>query len=158
MISFVLRLAVVAALLFPPAAPAFAELGGPLSSITADRGRMGAQLTSHALGRYSRHDLTRPNGGMVHELTNAQGQVFAVTWSGPGKPDLRSLLGRYFATYQGATGSIGRTMHALRRPALVADPDLQIQAEGHMGWFRGVAFVPSLAPAGFTPADLPNDR
>jgi len=32
--------------------------------------------------------------------------------------------------------------------------DLQIQAGGHMGWFHGVAFIPSLAPAGFSTSNL----
>ncbi len=116
---------------------------------------MGARLASTPMGRYARHDLTRVNGGMVHELTNAQGQVFAVTWSGPGKPDLRSLLGRYFETFQAANDtSGGRAMRALRRPQQVSQSDLQIQTGGHMGWFHGMAFIPSLAPAGFSANDL----
>jgi hypothetical protein len=134
---------------------AHAELGGPLSSVMLDSGRMGARMASTAMGRYTRHDLTRDNGGRVHELTNADGQVFAVTWSGPGKPDLRSLLGRYFATFQAANETAGRTMHALRRPPQVNQSDLQIQTEGHMGWFHGVALIPSLAPPGFSARDLP---
>ena len=141
------------ALLVAPAA-AQAELGGALSSIQVDRGKLGARLTSHTLGGYQRHEMTRANGGSVHELTNAQGKVFAVTWSGPGKPDLRSLLGPYFATLQASGSGYGRTMHSLRRPPQVSRGDLQIQTAGHMGWFRGVALIPSLAPAGFDPATL----
>ena len=45
-------------------------------------------------------------------------------------------------------------MHSLRQPPQVARRDLQIQAGGHMGWFHGVAFVPSLAPPGFSIGDL----
>ena len=131
-----------------------AELGGALSSVMADGGRMGARVNSVAMGGYTRHDLTRGNGAMVHELTNARGQVFAVTWAGPGKPDLRSLLGARFATFQAANATGGRTMRALRRPPQVNEADLQIQTAGHMGFFRGVAFIPSLAPAGFSPSDL----
>ncbi|WP_375382935.1 DUF2844 domain-containing protein [uncultured Sphingomonas sp.] len=134
---------------------AHAELGGPLSSVSVDRGRLGAQMKSVATGHYARHELTRPNGGMVREFTNAKGEVFAVTWAGPGKPDLRSVLGRYFAALQTGSGATGRSMHSLRRPAQVSDADLQIQTGGHMGWFHGVAFVPSLAPAGFSTSDLP---
>ncbi len=131
-----------------------AELGGPISSVRADGARMGAQIASTNMGDYMRHALTRANGGTVHELTNAAGQVFAVTWSGPGKPDLRSLLGSYFTTFQAANDVPGRTMHGLRRPAQVNQSDLQIQTEGHMGWFRGVTLIPSLAPAGFSARDL----
>ena len=137
---------------------AHAELGGPLSSVQSDSRLMNARLTSAEMGGFTRHDLTRVNGGMVHEFTNAEGKVFAVTWSGPGKPDLRSLLGGHFATLQNAGGATGRTMHSLRRPPQVDQPDLQIQTGGHMGWFRGVAFIPSLAPTGFSVADLPQER
>lgn len=136
-----------------------AELGGTLSGVHADGARMNARLASVAMGSYARHELTRGNGGAVREFTNAKGQVFAVTWSGPGKPDLRTLLGRYFTTFQaagqvGGSGPIGRTMHSLRRPAQVNQADLQIQTGGHMGWFHGVAFIPSLAPAGFSTSTL----
>ena len=136
---------------------ASAGLGGSLTSVRSDSARMGAQMASTAMGRYTRHDLTRGNGGRVHELTNADGQVFAVIWSGPGKPDLRTLLGPYFATFQAASGSAGRAIHARRRPPQVSRSDLQIQTEGHMGWFRGVAFIPSLAPPGFSASDLPTE-
>jgi hypothetical protein len=115
---------------------------------------MGARLNSIAMGRYTRHELTRPNGGMVHEFTNAAGMVFAVTWSGPGKPDLSTLLGRYFSTFQASSAATARQMHSLRHPPQIAHADLQIQVEGHMGWFHGVAYVPSLAPAGFSVSDL----
>jgi hypothetical protein len=136
----------------PGAAPA--ELGGPISSVTTDRARMSARLNTVSTGRYTRHELTRPNGAMVREFTNADGTVFAVTWSGPGKPDLRTLLGRYFATFQANSVATARTMHSLRRPLKIAQTDLQIQVEGHMGWFRGVAYVRSLAPTGFAVSDL----
>lgn len=136
------------------ATAAAAELGAPVSSVTTDRARMAARISSVATGRYIRHDLTRPNGGMVREFTNPAGMVFAVTWAGPGKPDLRALLGRYFATFQADSVATARQMHSLRHPPRIARADLQIQVEGHMGWFRGVAYVPSLAPAGFAVADL----
>ncbi len=135
-----------------------AELGGTASSVQADGARIGTRIASKAMGNYSRHDITRANGGVVREFTNAKGQVFAITWSGPGKPDLRTLLGRHFtalqAPGQASSGTIGRTMHSLRRPPQVNQPDLQIQTSGHMGWFRGVAFIPSLAPSGYSTSDL----
>ena len=132
-----------------------AELGGAVSTVQADGQRMSARMVSQDMaGGYTRHILTRPNGGIVHELTNPGGQVFAVTWSGPGKPDLRALLGRYFATFQASNVATGRGLRTLRRPQQVNQPDIQIQTAGHIGWFRGVAFIPSLAPPGFSPGNL----
>ncbi|HEX4739537.1 MAG TPA: DUF2844 domain-containing protein [Allosphingosinicella sp.] len=141
------------------AGPAQAELGGAVSTIQTDGKRMSARMVASDMpGGYTLSTLTRPNGGTVHELANASGQVFAVTWSGPGKPDLRSLLGRYFETFQASNVGAGRGLRSpLRRPPQVNQPDLQIQTEGHMGWFRGVAFVPSLAPAGFSVNNLPQE-
>ena len=153
-----LRWSFLAALLFVNSEAALAELGGPASSVVADSGRMHAQIASVARGTYALHAMTRANGGMVREYTNANGLVFAVTWSGPGKPDLRSLLGPYFATFQANSEVIARTSHSLRRPPQVNQPDLQIQTGGHMGWFHGVALVPSLAPPGFAVADLATDQ
>lgn len=148
-----LAFVLVATSLFAAAA-ARAELGGSASSVPTDGARMNARTASVAMGNYTRHDLTRANDGMVREFTNASGQVFAVTWSGPGKPDLRALLGPYFTTFQANSGATGRVLHSLRRPPQVNEPDLQIQTGGHMGWFHGVAFIPSLAPADFAPGDL----
>jgi Protein of unknown function (DUF2844) len=134
--------------------PSYAELGGTLASVRIDTDRMAGRTASTEMGTYTHHIISRINGGTVHELTNVSGQVFAVTWSGPGKPDLRSVLGRYFATFQTANETPGRIMHSLRRPPQVSQSDLQIQTEGHMGWYRGVAFIPSLAPRGFATSDL----
>jgi hypothetical protein len=138
--------------------PAHAELGGPLSTVQTDGARMSARMVSAEMGGYALHTLTRTNGGTVHELTNANGQVFAVTWFGPGKPDLRALLGRYFTTFQEANSASRQGTRTLRAPPQVNQPDLKIQTQGHMGWFWGVAYIPSLAPAGFSPADLPQEH
>lgn len=135
------------------ASAAHADLGGSVSGVRADSARMNARMTSISQSGYTRHELTRGNGGMVREFTNAAGQVFAVTWSGPGKPDLRAVLGSYFTALQ--NNATGRRMHGFRQPQQVAQTDLQIQTGGHMGWFQGMAFIPSLAPKGVSTSDLP---
>ena len=136
------------------AAPAAARLGGPVATIAVDADQMTARTAAVPMGSYTRHDLIRVNDGSVREFVNADGQVFAVTWNGPGKPDLRTLLGPSFATLQADGAASGQAMHALRRPPQVNRPDLQIQTGGHMGWFHGVALIPSLAPPDFVRADL----
>ena len=133
-----------------PAAPAQAALGRPDTIIADERLQARAQLRVLQHADHMRHELTMPNGGWVHEFANDSGQVFAVTWSGPGKPDLRSLLGDHFTQLMAATAE-GR---ALRRPAQVNRVDLQIQTGGHMGYFWGVAYLPGLAPSGFDTAAL----
>jgi hypothetical protein len=151
-------MALLAGLALILSGPARAELGGPLSTVQTDGARMSARMVSEDMGGYTRHTLTRPNGGTVRELANASGQVFAVTWFGPGKPDLRALLGPYFTLFQASNVATGRGLRSpLRRPPQVSRPDIQIQTAGHMGWFRGIAFIPGLAPAGFSAANLPSE-
>ena len=143
----------LAAMLCQPV-PASAGLGASLSSVRSDGVRMAAQMSSTPMVAYTRHELTRPNGGQVLEYTDAKGQVFAVAWSGPGKPDLRALLGDSFARYQAASAARGASMRTLRRPVAASGGDLQIEAGGHMGWFHGVAVIPSLTPPGVSLQEL----
>jgi hypothetical protein len=149
--------AMALAFLLTPAL-ATAELGRGAASVHDDALSMKGTVASQQVGPATRHDITRVNGGSVREFTNANGQVFAVTWNGPGKPDLRSLLGPYFAARPGAQASQGRMMHSLRRPAAVNQNDLKIEMAGHMGWFHGMAYIPSLTPAGFSLDELDPTR
>ena len=134
------------------ATSAHAELGGAMTGVQADSAHLKAQLVSVPRSTHTVHEMTLPNGGGVKEFTNTRGQVYAVTWSGPGKPDLRSLLGGHFTTFQ--ADNARASPRARRRPAMVRRPDLTIQTGGHMGYFWGVAYIPSLVPAGFSVADL----
>ncbi len=52
----------------------------------------------------------------------------------------------------GASG--GRQIRGPRRPFIIDRSDIRIVQTGHMGWFRGVAYIPALTPAGFDPATL----
>lgn len=134
------------------AAPAHAFLGGAYASVEADRAHMAARLTSAAAATHTVHTLTLANGGIVKEFTRADGTVFAVTWRGPGRPDLRQLLGEHFSTLQ-ADNPIRRGPH-FRRPMAVSRQDFIVQSGGHSGAFWGVAFLPEMAPSGFSPTDL----
>jgi hypothetical protein len=145
-----LSLPVLAALLMPCAL--HAELGGAMTGVQADRAHLDARLNSTPVGTHVRHDMTLPNGGLVREFTNANGRVYALTWSGPGKPDLRALLGGYFARLQTDNGRFNP--HARRQLVQIVRSDVMIQTGGHMGYFWGVAYIPALTPAGFAVTDL----
>ena len=143
-------LPVLAVLLLP--STAHAELGGAMTGVQVDRAHLAARLSSTTIGSHMRHDLTLPNGALVREFTNANGRVYALTWSGPGKPDLRSLLGGYFDRLQAGNARINP--RARRQPMQLVRSDVVIQTGGHMGYFWGVAYVPALTPAGFAVTDL----
>lgn len=145
-----LSLPVLAGLLLPSAL--HAELGGAMTGVQTDRANLDARLTSTPSGTHTRHEMTLPNGGLVREFTNTNGRVYALTWSGPGKPDLRSLLGGYFDRLQAGNGRINP--RARRQPMQLVRSDVVIQTGGHMGYFWGVAYIPALAPADFAVTEL----
>ncbi len=147
-----LRQGSLSALCLLISASAGAELGGAMTGVQVDRAHLNARLQSVPSGSHTVHQMTLPNGGGVKEFTNTNGRVYAVTWSGPGKPDLRSLLGGYFARFQADNARINP--RARRQPLQVNRPELIIQTGGHMGYFWGVAYVPALAPADFAVTDL----
>jgi len=81
----------------------------------------------------------------VHQyVANASGKVFAVDWSGPRMPDLKSLLGGYFDAYQAArSNGPKRGLHSLA----IETPDLVMYANGPNGNVQGRAWAPALVPA-----------
>ena len=134
------------------ALPAYAHLGGPYASVEADRAHMAASLKSTSAVTHTLHTLTLANGDVVKEYTREDGTVFAVTWRGPGRPDLRQLLGDHFQTLQ--ADNAGRAGPRLRRPMAVNRTDFIVQTGGHSGAFWGAAILPQMEPAGFSASDL----
>jgi hypothetical protein len=129
-----------------------AGLGGSYASVEADRAHLSASMRSTGGGAYTVHTLTLANHGAVREFTRSDGTVFAIAWRGPGRPDLRQLLGGRFETFQSDnTPPQGRRT---RRPLTVNRTDLMVQAAGHPGAFWGFAYLPELAPAGFSTGEL----
>ncbi len=128
-----------------------AVLGGTASSVEADRVHLAARMSSAAAGTHTTHTLTDVNGGVVREYARDDGTVFAVSWRGPARPDLRQLLGSRFDTFRiASSGHRGRT----RRPIAMRQGDLVVRSAGHPGAFFGVAYLADIVPPGFSPADL----
>lgn len=137
--------------LFAIAAPAQASLGAPRATVEADRAHMAASRTSRAVSLYAVDAMALANGGTVKEYSRSDGTVFAVTWMGPARPDLRQLLGPHFSALQ--TDNVRRGPRT-RRPLSVNRTDFVVQSGGHSGAFWGVAILPGAAPAGFSAADV----
>ena len=135
------------------ALPAYAALGGSLSS-AAVGSTAGAQskttLRTDAGSNYTRHETTTAAGTLVRQFVSADGRVFAVAWSGPAKPDLRELLGTYFADFTDARDPTQRS-HGQRR---LENADLVVQSGGRMRAFSGRAYLPSKLPTGVLLDDL----
>lgn len=129
------------------AGPLHAELGGGIASIEADRAHIAATMARSGAANYDIYTLTPADGGLVREYATG-GTVFAVSWEGPARPDLRQLLGTRFAMFQSAgSGWAGRRM---RRHVAMRQSGFVVRSAGHPGAFHGVAYVPALLPQGFT--------
>lgn len=132
--------AVSAAVLALGCACAFAALDEAPSELPAAKVHRTAGTTSAGVD-YTDIARTLKSGTVVHEFVDATGSVFAVTWAGPFKPDLKKLLGRHFDALSQGAGNRG--------PSDTRTDDVVVQSGGHMGAFEGRAWVPSRLPAGF---------
>jgi hypothetical protein len=132
--------------------PAHASLGGAYETVERDRAHMAARVASAQAASYRVHTLTLANQGVVKEFTRPDGTVFAIAWRGPGRPDLRQLLGARFSQLQAENApAAGRR---IRRPMSVNRSDLVVHSAGHPGGFWGFAYLPAMQPADFSLGDL----
>jgi hypothetical protein len=99
---------------------------------------------------YTDVSRTLHSGTVVHEFVDANGAVFAVSWAGPFKPDLKRLLGRHFARLRDGDGHRA----ANRSRVDVEAGDFVVQSGGHMGAFEGKAWIPARLPAGFDTQEM----
>ncbi len=130
---------------FAITAPAQASLGAPQASVNTDVAHLRAQLKSTPAGTYTMHELTGDGGMVTREFTNSAGTVFAVSWSGPVRPDLQQLFGDYFPRLQADTHARAR----LRRPLRADDIDFVVRTGGHPRAMWGFALLPAEMPQDF---------
>jgi hypothetical protein len=101
---------------------------------------------------YTEVARTLPSGTRVREYADASGAVFAVSWSGRHKPNLKKLLGRHFESFHNAAAVKERRANLSRLD--VDTGDLVVESSGHMGAFEGRAWLQSRLPAGFDPHEM----
>jgi hypothetical protein len=124
-----------------------ATLGGDGASVAANQQHLGGALQMQKLAQGERHELRLPSGIVVREYVSPGGAVYAITWSGPTMPDLRELLGSYFAQLARRDSH----PHSGHHRMTMTGSDLEIRSSGHGRAFVGRAWVPSLVPAGVHP-------
>ena len=157
-----MKIATLAATVLPLAS--YAALGGPpvtgasmplmLRAATPQSGPASAssQPASGPISAapYSVRQSVDANGVTIREYVLSANVVFAVTWDGPVRPNMRALLGSYFANYV-ASGQSGVRGSG---PLIEGNDDFRIESAGRLGRFFGMAWVPRLMPAGVRPGDL----
>ena len=113
--------------------PARAALGGTADSVEADRVSMKGLTLPAPTSTLRKQQLQLSSGTVVTEYLGSDGLVYAVTWRGPSLPNLRQILGNYFANYQTAA-SQPLVRHRLVR---VESPNIVIESSGKMRAFTG---------------------
>lgn len=88
----------------------------------------------------------------MEEYIDDTGFVFAVSWSGVGRPDLSETLGEYFEEFK-LEDSARPKMYS-RAPVVVKTSNIVVRRDGHPRALHGSAFVKDRIPAGFDPRDL----
>jgi hypothetical protein len=123
--------------------PAYAVLGGKVASVAADQAHMKASLKVTSNGRFQVHEL-QTVGNVVREFVSPDGNIFGVAWRGQSMPQYSQLLGSYTDRITKAAQS--RRDH--RAPLLIEEPGFVFSAFGHMRFYSGRAYIPSMVPAG----------
>ncbi len=128
-----------------------AALGDDESAVATDQARLRASAKLlRRTAAYAVHELTVPTGATVRELVNGAGKVFAVSWSGGWRPNLRHLLGTHYDRF--IEGTRGR--RATRGIVRIELPGMTVTMGGYLRTFFGTAVLTDLVPAGVAPEDL----
>ena len=125
--------------------PAWAVLGKYESSVSGDQQDMKSEDRVQDFQAYKVHELTSANGTTVREYVSPKGLVFGVAWQGPFMPNMEQLLGSYVTNLQTASKSQTQVRHL--RGLIVRTNDFVFASGGHMRFWMGSAFVPSLVPS-----------
>lgn len=147
--NLIRSIAITGALAAGIAGPAFASLGGDVSSVQSDGVHMKSAVRVTPNTGYAIHEMQSP-GTVLREFVGADGKVFAVSWNGPSNPDLRQVLGSYYARYQ---ESLATTPHS-HRQVTISQADLVYQNSGRQRAFSGRAWVPAMLPQNFSVDDI----
>jgi Protein of unknown function (DUF2844) len=134
--------------------PAWGALGGDTVSILADQSAMQGSRRTTATKTYTLHEIQAANGTVVREYQSTDGNVFAVTWHGQFRPDMRQVLGSYFDQYAQAMQARSSSTRRERGPVTIQQPGLTVQLGGHMRALVGRAYVPEKLPQGMRAEDI----
>jgi Protein of unknown function (DUF2844) len=132
---------------------AHAALGDGAASVARDRDALRATaVTTSTFGNFDRHEMVTGQGATIREFADKSGTVFAVDFSGPAMPDLRTMLGTRYQAYVDAAKAQqrGHNHHVLS----IQTDDMVLSIVRHPRGMQGQARLPALFPAGVTVEDL----
>ena len=140
--------AIATALSWCPGAQA--TLGNDAASVATDKTKMQACLHIVQKHHYAIHELGLPTGGKVREFVADNGKVFAVSWSGGWRPNLRDIMGKHYDSYLQATK--GKRM--ARGPVRIELPGVVLVMGGHQRAFFGYAYLTDMLPPELSIGDI----
>lgn len=146
-----MRKAFALLLLYTQCAASHAALGSAPTDFGVAQTGLKARILAFATSNYNVTETTLESGTLVREYANRNGVVFAVSWNGPFLPDLRTLLGKHFATLTSETAKKPKAGHS---QVNLARPEVVIVSRGHMRAYAGRAWMESEFPAGFSAANI----
>lgn len=127
-------------------ASAQAALGEDVAAVAADQARLQASLQVRRMPHFTVHELSVPSGGRVRELANHGGTIFAVSWWGGWRPNLRDLLGPHYDRFIAAT----RGRRIARGPVRIELPGMVVVMGGRQRAHFGHVYLTDLLPADFS--------
>jgi hypothetical protein len=144
------RVGLVLALMLTLSPSAQAALGDDVSSVTTDQARMQAALQIWRKDKYDVHELAMPTGTKVRQFAASNGKVFAVTWSGGFRPNLRDVMGSHYDRFIAATRGKRRARGVVR----IELPGMVVIMGGHQRALFGKVYLTDELPEGLTPEDI----
>ena len=127
-----------------------AALGDDVSTVEHDRVRLNATLQVRHKANYDIHELATSASSAVREFVGQNGKIFAVSWSGGWRPNLRDIMGTHYDRYIEAT----RGQRRARGPVRIELPGMVVFMGGYLRTFWGHVYLTDQLPEGFTPQEL----
>jgi hypothetical protein len=137
-----------AAIGFSPCAQA--ALGEDADSVAADQVRLQARLQVVHRPNHTIHEMQVPTGGNIREFVADSGKVFAVSWSGGWRPNLREMMGKHYDRYLAAA----KERRMARGLVRIEIPGMVVVMGGHQRAFFGHVYLTDLLPLGFLIEDI----
>jgi hypothetical protein len=106
---------------------------------------MQASLKVSRRPNYDVHELATSTGSTVREFVGGDGKVFAVSWSGGWRPNLRDIMGTHYDRF--ISGTRGRLR--ARGPVRIELPGMVVFMGGYLRTFFGHVYLTDQLPAGF---------
>jgi Protein of unknown function (DUF2844) len=142
--------ALALALVLQFSSSARAALGDDVAAVAVDQARMQASLQVWRKGNYAIHELASPSGTKVRNFVGDSGKVFAVSWSGGWRPNLRDIMGAHYDKFIAATHG----KRIARGVARIELPGMVVVMGGHQRAFFGHVYLTDLVPVGFLPQEI----